>query len=236
MKSRAVVVGGARPDGIGWAAALAFAKRGYAVSVTGGTEAEVAGAESHPDITTCVLDVRDTAAVNAFFDSLDRVDALVNCAGAADPHGEFTADGFARIIDINLTGTHRCCIAAREKLAAAKGAIVNVGSIYSTFGSGQTPAYSSSKGGVVLLTRSLANAWGPDIRVNAVAPGWIQTGMAKPVFDNTEWAEKLIGRVPLQRFGVPSELADPIVFLCSPEATYITGVLLPVDGGYITQG
>ena len=174
--------------------------------------------------------------MRAIFNGLDRLDALVNCAGAADPQAEYTADGFARIVDINLTGTHRCCLAARELLAASKGSIVNVGSIYSTFGSAITPGYSASKGAVVQLTRSLAVAWGPDIRVNAVAPGWIRTGMAASVFDDQAWAAKLMERLPLSRFGIPSELADPIVFLCSPEARYISGVLLPVDGGYIVQG
>ncbi len=236
MKPMAVITGGARPDGIGWATALAFAARGYEVAVTGATQAEVAGATSHPDITASVLDVRDDEAVRAFFGSFDRINALVNCAGTADSAREYTSDGFSRIVDINLTGTHRCCLAAREKLAAAKGAIVNIGSVYSTFGSARTPAYSASKGGVVLLTRSLAIAWGPDIRVNAVAPGWIRTAMAAPVFTNPAWQEKLMDRMPLGRFGEPSELADPIVFLCSHEARYISGALLPVDGGYITEG
>ena len=236
MMPKAVITGGARPDGIGWATALAFAAKGYDVLVTGATEAEVAGADNHPHITAHVLDVRDDEAVRAIFNGLDRLDALVNCAGAADPQAEYTADGFARIVDINLTGTHRCCLAARELLAASKGSIVNVGSIYSTFGSGITPGYSASKGAVVQLTRSLAVAWGPDIRVNAVAPGWIRTGMAASVFDDQAWAAKLMERLPLSRFGIPSELADPIVFLCSPEARYISGVLLPVDGGYIVQG
>ena len=236
MKPRAIITGGAREDGIGWATALAFAARGYDVAVTGATQAEVDSAATHPNISVSILDVRDDASVRAFFDAFNRMDALVNCAGTADPQAEYTAEGFARIVDINLTGTHRCCLAAREKLAEAKGAIVNVGSIYSTFGSAGTPAYSASKGGVINLTKSLAIAFAPDIRVNAVAPGWIQTGMAAPVFENKEWSDKLMERLPLGRFGAPSDLADPIVFLCSHEARYISGVLLPVDGGYIVQG
>jgi len=236
MKPVAIITGGARSDGIGWATALAFAARGYTVTVTGATQAEVDGAADHPDISAAVLDVRNDDAVVAFFAGFDRIDALVNCAGTADPFSEYTAEGFARVVDINLTGTHRCCLAARDKLAAAKGSIVNVGSIYSTFGSGGTPAYSASKGGIVTLTKSLAIGFAPEIRVNAVAPGWIQTGMAAPVFENKEWADRLMERLPLARFGEPSDLADPIVFLCSREARYISGILLPVDGGYIVQG
>ena len=236
MTRQAVITGGARPDGIGWAAALALADAGYEVVVTGVSDQEVSGAASHAGISAKVLDVRNDGAVKAFFSEFDRIDALVNCAGAADPSSEFTPEGFARILDINLTGTQRCCLAARDLLAEAKGAIVNVGSLYSTFGSAGTPAYSASKGGIVQLTKSLAVAWAPDIRVNALAPGWIQTGMAKPVFENKQWADMLLTRLPMKRFGEPGDLADPILFLCSNAARYVNGVLLTVDGGYSCSG
>ena len=236
MTQHAVVTGGARADGIGWATALALAEAGYEIIVTGATEKEVSEAASHEAIKAVTLDVRDDQAVQNLFGSLSRLDALVNCAGTADPHSEFTAEGFARTIDINLTGTHRCCLAARELLRASRGAIVNVGSMYSFFGSAGTPGYSASKGGIVQLTRSLALAWGPEIRVNAVAPGWIQTGMARPVFENEEWAGALLQRTAAKRFGHPDDLAGPIQFLCSDAARYVTGVILPVDGGYSVQG
>ena len=236
MARRAVITGGARPDGIGWASALALVQDDYDVIVTGATEAEAAAAEKHPRITAVQLDVRNDDAVRNLFGGLDRLDALVNCAGAADPATEMTPEGFARIIDINLNGTHRCCLAAREMLAATRGAIVNVGSMYSIFGSGSTPGYSASKGGVVQLTKSLAIGFGPDIRVNAVGPGWIKTGMARPVWENAEWSAGLIARTAMGRFGEPSELADPIRFLLSDAARFVTGVFLPVDGGYSVQG
>ena len=236
MTKKAVITGAARPDGIGWAAAVALAEDGYQVIVTGGTDAEVAAAEKHPAISAMTLDVRDNASVQSLFGSLDRLDALINCVGTADPSGEYTVEGFANTLDINLTGTHRCCLAAREHLTAARGAIVNVGSMYSLFGSAGTPGYAASKAGVVQLTKSLALAWGPDIRVNAVAPGWIKTGMAKPVWENPEWSAGIIARTAMSRFGEPAELADPIRFLCSDAARFITGVLIPVDGGYSVQG
>ena len=236
MTRQAVITGGAHPDGIGWAAALAMADAGYEVVVTGVSDQEVSGAAIHAGISAKVLDVRNDDAVKAFFSEFDRIDALINCAGAADPSSEFTPEGFARILDINLTGTQRCCLAARDLLAEAKGAIVNVGSLYSTFGSAGTPAYSASKGGIVQLTKSLAVAWAPDIRVNAVAPGWIQTGMAKPVFENKQWADMLLTRLPMKRFGEPGDLADPILFLCSNAARYVNGVLLTVDGGSSCSG
>jgi len=236
MTRQAIVTGGARPDGIGWASAVALVEDGYEVIVTGATDAEVAGAASHPHITAVTLDVRDDAAVESLFGSLDRLDALVNCAGTADPAGEYSPEGFARTIDINLVGTHRCCLAGRAMLKASRGAIVNVGSMYSIFGSAGTPGYSASKGGVVQLTRSLAVAWGPEIRVNVVAPGWVRTGMARPVFENEEWSSAIMTRTPLRRFGDPSDLADPIRFLCSDAARFVSGILLPVDGGYSVQG
>jgi len=236
MTRHAIITGGARADGIGWATALALVEAGYEVTVTGATDNEVSQAASHHAIKAVTLDVRDDRAVAKLFESRSRLDALVNCAGTADPQGEFSPEGFARTIDINLTGTHRCCLAAREMLRMSRGAIVNVGSMYSFFGSATTPGYSASKGGIVQLTRSLALAWGPEIRVNAVAPGWIQTGMARPVFENKEWADAILRRTAAKRFGEPNDLAHPIQFLCSDAAQFITGVILPVDGGYSVQG
>lgn len=106
-----------------------------------------------------MLDVRDDNAVKAFFAGYDRIDALVSCAGAADPNSEFTSEGFARILNINLTGTQRCCLAARDLLATAKGSIVNVDSLYSTFGSANASLF-SQQGRGSQLTKSLACQWG----------------------------------------------------------------------------
>jgi len=108
--------------------------------------------------------------------------------------------------------------------------------MYAIFGSAIAPAYSASKGGVVQLTKSLAVAWAPDVRVNAVAPGWIRTGMARPVWEDPAWAGAISSRTPMGRFGEPAELAEPIRFLCSPAARFVTGVTLPVDGGYSCAG
>lgn len=233
---RAVVTGGASPDGIGWATALALVDKGFEVVVTGVSSAEVQRTPTHASIEAQVLDVRDDRAIEALFAKLRHLDVLVNCAGASDPGTEFSPSGFARTVDINLTGTLRCCVAARSLLADSKGAIVNVASMYAFFGSAVAPAYSASKGGVVQLTKSLAVAWAPDIRVNAVAPGWIKTGMARAVWDDPVWAPAITARTPMRRFGVPAELADPICFLCSSEARFVTGVTLPVDGGYCCSG
>lgn len=233
---RAVVTGGARPDGIGWATAEALVSGGYQVVVTGATDDEVAASPGHESITAAVLDVRDDVAVSTFFAGLERLDALVTCAGAASAQREFTAEGFATIVDINLTGTMRCCLAAQSLLASSGGTIVTVGSMYSIFGSGVVPGYSASKGGVVQLTRSLAVAWGPKIRVNAVLPGWIRTSMGQASLDDEASGARILQRTPAERFGAPDDLAQVIGFLCSPASAFVTGAVIPVDGGYHCSG
>ena len=121
--------------------------------------------------------MRDVAACIA---GLSRLDALVNCAGMILREGkEFTIAGFQQVIDVNLTGTMRMCMAAKPLLEKSGGAIVNTASIWSFFGGGLTPAYTASKGGVAQLTKALAVAWAPAIRVNAIAPGWIETELTK---------------------------------------------------------
>ena len=232
----AVITGGASPEGIGWATALALVEDGFEVTVTGVSPEEIQSTPQHAAIKAVVLDVRNELAVDALFKKLDRLDALINCAGLADPGNEFSASGFARTVDINLTGTMRCCLAARALLTQSNGAVVNVASLYAIFGSAIAPGYSASKGGVVQLTKSLAVAWAPDVRVNAVAPGWIKTGMARPVWEDPIWGPAITARTPMRRFGEPAELADPIRFLCSRAARFITGVTLPVDGGYCCAG
>jgi NAD(P)-dependent dehydrogenase (short-subunit alcohol dehydrogenase family) len=232
-----LITGGASPDGIGYATARTFASRGDAVWVTGVSAEEVSRTPKFDGIRTAILDVRDDRAVKEIMSGFDRLDCLINCAGASRGPAEFDPEIYLDIVDINLGGAMRCSVAARPLLARSKGAIVNFASMYSYFGSAVTPAYSSSKGGVVQLTKSLASAWGAEgIRVNAVAPGWIKTGMARPVWDDPNYANRIVARTPMGRLGDPDELADPIYFLCSDAARFITGVTLPVDGGYSITG
>lgn len=103
----------------------------------------------------------------------------------------------------------------------------------SFFGSGFVPGYSASKGGVVQFTKSLAIAWATDqIRVNAIAPGWIETALTQPLYEDPERSKAITDRTPLARWGVPEDVAGPALFLASRQAQFVTGIVLPVDGGY----
>ncbi|MEL7982771.1 SDR family oxidoreductase [Vreelandella titanicae] len=228
-----IVIGGT--TGIGRAIAQAFAAQGDEVHVTG---IEPTGEQQAEGVTDRhQLDVRDPAQVEHFFAAFPKLDVLVNCAGVIQRDGkEFTPKGFAEVIDINLNGTQRCCHAAHEALKATGGCIINTASMLSFFGSGHAPAYSASKGGVAQLTRSLAIAWASDgIRVNALAPGWIATDLTAALTQNSERSAELVGRTPMGRWGNPDDLAGPALFLASPGANFITGILLPVDGGYSSR-
>jgi len=234
----ALVVGGT--SGIGLATVHRLLEAGCAVKATGVSLAEVQSCQDDSGLAAvdfAVLDVADSAAVTAYFSGLSRLDILINSAGIGRGASEFTEEGFLRTLEINLFGTMRCCYAARDLLAASAGCIVNLGSVMSSFGSPTAPAYASSKGGVVQLSKSLAVAWGREgIRVNAVAPGWTDTPMTRGMSADVERNARVLGRTPLGRWGQPEEIAQGIVFLCSPAASFITGALLPIDGGYTACG
>jgi NAD(P)-dependent dehydrogenase (short-subunit alcohol dehydrogenase family) len=229
-----LITGGAR--GIGWGVAQAMLAAGYAVTVTGLTGEEVAAVPSRENLKAVQLDVTDDAAVAAIVGGLAGLDALVNCAGMIlRENREFTVQGFQKVIDVNLTGTMRMCVAARSLLENSGGAIVNTASIWSFFGGGLTPAYTASKGGVAQLTKALAVAWAPRIRVNAVAPGWIDTELTKGAQADRARSDAIVARTPFGRWGKPGDVGGAVVFLCSQAASFITGTILPVDGGYMVK-
>jgi NAD(P)-dependent dehydrogenase (short-subunit alcohol dehydrogenase family) len=211
----AIVTGGTR--GIGEGVARALANQGWRVVVGSVSADEVAAFAPHEMIEARRLDVTDDASVLAFVGGVPRIDALVNCAGTLIRQGgEYDLANFEKVLGVNLVGTMRMCLAAKAKLAEAKGAIVNLASMYSFFGAPHAPAYSASKGGIAQLTKSLAVAWATEgIRVNAVAPGWIDTPLTAPAIADTARSAGIVARTPMGRWGKPED------------------AILPVDGGYL---
>ncbi|MCE9525688.1 MAG: SDR family oxidoreductase [Planctomycetales bacterium] len=236
MASKQVLISGGT-SGIGQAIARAFAADGHQVVATGVSEAEVEAARSeqaNDSIRYEILDVRSSEQIAGLIASLSQLNVLVNCAGLIRRGGaEHDPVAFAEVLDVNLTGTMRLCTAARPLLKESQGCVLNTASMLSFFGSGVAPAYSASKGGVAQLTKSLAIAWAADgIRVNAIAPGRIETPLTEPLTSDPTRRQTIIDRTPLARWGRPEDVAGAALFLCSPAAAFITGVILPVDGGY----
>jgi NAD(P)-dependent dehydrogenase (short-subunit alcohol dehydrogenase family) len=227
FSGRTVLVSGGT-SGIGAVLAAAFAEAGARVIAAGRDAAPASRVEA------VELDVRDQRGIDALLARVDRLDVLVNAAGIIRRGAEHEPDMFAEVVDINLNGAMRIATACRPLLAASTGNVVNFASMLSFFGGGLVPAYSASKGGIAQLTKSLAIAWAKDgIRVNAVAPGWIDTPLTRPLVEDAARSAAILGRTPLARWGTPEDLCGPVMFLASSAAAFVTGVVLPVDGGYL---
>lgn len=168
-----------------------------------------------------------------------HVDILVNNAGTIvrKPMLEFTDDDWNRVLNVNLMGTYYFCRAVGKYMVAQKfGRIVNIGSIMGAFALPPRASYCASKGGIIMLTKELATEWAEHgITANAVSPGWIETELTEKFFAVAENKKFLFERIPLKRFGQPSDIANFVVFITSDLAHYVTGQSFFVDGGWITQ-
>jgi NAD(P)-dependent dehydrogenase (short-subunit alcohol dehydrogenase family) len=226
-----VLVVGASRGGIGAAIARKFQDNGADVEITG-VEMECS-TEDAARFPYTQLNVTDTVAVKKFAGTRLHVDVLVNCAAITRRGEEMEPGFFSRVLDVNLTGTFRCAEAFHPALCAAKGRVINIASMYARFGSPRNPAYGASKAGVEQLTKSLSMAWAEDgIRVNAIAPGFIVTEQSARARQDPSFTKAIEARTPLARWGQPGDIAGTALFLASEAAAFITGVCIPVDGGY----
>ncbi len=226
-----VLVVGASRAGIGAAIARAFQDAGAIVAITG-AEPEPASEDQGRFIYT-QLDVTDLQAVRSMAEKTPVLDILVNCAAITARGEEMAPTFFEHVVDVNLHGTFRTAQAFHPHLKARQGVLINLASMYASFGSPRNPAYGASKAAVVQLTKSLAIAWAADgIRVNAVAPGFIVTEQSARSRTDASHVAAVASRTPMGRWGQPDDIAGPVLFLASPASAFMTGVCLPIDGGY----
>ncbi len=230
---KVLITGGSQ--GIGHACAMLFKGLGAAVTVTG-TRASFADYDTPLEgvgyIQANLADPDARAAVAAGFPALD---VLVNNAGGGSAN-EYEQQQFEAVIDLNLNAAMDLSVRLQPLLKAVRGSIVNVGSLASFLSLKETPAYTASKAGLLGLTRALGDKWAPDgVRVNLVAPGFIATRMTAPMRRDPAYEARLLKSVPMRRWGGPEEVAEAIVFLASPAASYITGQSIAIDGGLMLR-
>ena len=241
----AIVTGGNGGIGLGIARGLASKGANLVIAARNKEKTKTAAEDIMNDFNVQVLqlsvDVQDETSVRTMFqavgDTFESIDILVNNAGIGIRRApqDYTLEEWERVLKINLTGVFLCSKEVYPyMIKAGGGKIINIGSMTSIFGSDWVSSYSASKGGVVQLSKSLALAWAKDnIQVNAILPGWIHTDLTAPIKTAApDRYEFIKARIPHGRWGEPDDLAGTAVFLASKASNYLTGIALPVDGGY----
>ncbi len=229
----ALVTGGSQ--GIGHATARALRDLGAQVTVTGTRAAFGDYDEPLDNVAYLQADLADPAARAALAARFDRLDILINNAGGGGA-GQFDQQVFEAVIDLNLNAVMDLSTRLLPLLKASGGAIVNIGSAASFLAIKEAPAYTAAKTGLLGLTRALGDKFAADgVRVNLVAPGFIETRMTAGARKDADVEKRLLKALPMRRWGQPAEIADAILFLASPAASYITGQSLVVDGGLMLR-
>jgi len=233
-----LVTGGS--SGIGYAIAVGFFAAGAEVIVTGTKPAPTDYALDLTAFGYRQVELTDAGSVEALVSSLDRLDVLVNNAGASLPGGldEWTAEGFAAAVELNLLGPMRLTTACRRLLFASQltggASVVNMSSMTAFRGTAIVPGYGSAKSGLLTWTANLARRWASrGVRVNALAPGIIDTPMTAPMAAFPELLADELSHVPMGRLGQPEEVVGMALFLCSAGASFMTGATIAIDGGYL---
>lgn len=224
-------------SGIGHATATLFRDAGATVTITG---TKPAAGDYDTDLTGLdyrQLRITDDDSVDALAGSFTELDVLVNNAGANFPGGldESKPDGFEAAVTVNLTGPYRLTVglyrALRSSTAVGGASVVNLASMSALRSVAMVPGYSAAKAGVINITRNLAVKWaGKGIRVNAVAPGAIDTPMTAPMQGVQEIVDSELAHIPLRRFGAVAEIAPTVAFLCTEQCSYTSGAVVVVDG------
>lgn len=232
-----LVVGGS--SGIGNGIARAFLAQGAEVHVWG-TRASAAdySADEGSDLSGlhyARVDVGDSAAIDAHQPAFDKLDVLVLSQGIVIyKRGEFTPEGFRKVVEVNLNSLMNCALKFHPMLKASQGKLITVSSTAAFHSTRGNPAYNASKTGAVGLTRTLGEAWaGEGIRVNGIAPGLVDTKLTKVTTNNPERLKASLASIPAGRLGTPQDMAGVALFLASPLSAYVYGQTIPVDGGLI---
>jgi gluconate 5-dehydrogenase len=245
----ALVTGGSR--GIGFAMAKALAEHGADIAIVARDEARLKTAKeriqkttSDRSVWTFPFDLEDIDGIQSLFENVVRetkgVDILVNCAGttARAPAEQADLDSWQRVIQVNLTAVFLISQAfcRHRKQVARPGKIINIGSLLCHAARATNAPYASSKGGLLMLTKSLAVEWAKyHINVNAIGPGYIQTELTKPLWTDQDFDKWVLSKTPLGRWGKPEDIVGTAVFLASPASDFVTGQIVYVDGGWLAM-
>ena len=241
-----LVTGGSR--GLGYGMAEGFLKAGAEVVITGTSEKVFESVEKLKNNTGgvahgVVLNLNNAANIAPAFDEVmelldNRLDVLVNCAGMQHrcKAEEFPVEMWDKIINVNLSSLFKISqLAGRVMLEQGNGKIINIASLTSFIGSESIPAYTATKGAVMQLTKALSNEWSSrGVQVNAIAPGYMETDLTANMKSyNPKQYEEVTSRIPMHRWGKPEDLQGVAIFLASSASDYVSGAIIPVDGGFL---